>query len=47
MAEDCRECGLPISSYKQVLQDDPEVCEWCQLAAMGLDEFPMEDINNA
>lgn len=38
----CRECELPIKRYKQVVQQDDEVCENCQLAAMGSEEFPDE-----
>ena len=41
MGHDCRECGLSVSPYKQVIQEDTDLCEFCVLATLGLEEFPV------
>ncbi len=43
MDTECRECELSVRPYKQVIQEDPDLCEFCALAAMGLEEFPLEE----
>lgn len=39
----CTECGLPVSEYRQIIQLEDDVCENCQLAALGDEEFPSEE----
>ena len=43
--KDCRECGLPVQEYKQILQVDEEVCEPCSLASIGAKEFPSTELD--
>ncbi len=40
---ECRECTLVINPYRQVVQEDPDLCEFCQLVTMGLDETESQD----
>lgn len=39
MGIDCRECSLPVAPYKQLVQIESDVCEWCAIAVQGLEEF--------
>ena len=39
MPQECRECQLEIKPFKQVMQQEEDVCEYCTLAAMGFDEL--------
>jgi len=41
--ENCTECGLPISEFKQIAQFNIGVCENCQLVALGAEEFPSKE----
>lgn len=39
----CRECDLEIKPYKQALQEDDTICEFCVIAHQGLTEYPTEE----
>lgn len=43
MDKECRECGLPVQEYKQVLQQEEDLCESCMLVTIGEIEFPSEE----
>lgn len=36
---DCKECGLPIHPYKQIEQEDKEICEFCVLTSENHSDY--------
>jgi len=37
---ECRECGLSVRPYKQLLQQESDLCESCCITVLGEEEFP-------
>ena len=46
MTQYCRECGLPVTEYRQFVQEEHDICEFCVAAALGATEFTDEEDPN-